>query len=130
MTTLLQNLAGAMGAFWTDLMAANMFDNVLVIALSEFGRTAKDNSNAGTDHGHGNCMMLMGGGVIGGRVYRNGWPGLGAGQLYQNQDLAITLDHRDVLAEVVAKRLGNSANVSTVFPNYTPTFRGLVQQLP
>lgn len=130
MSTLLQNLAGAMGAFWQDLQSAGRFDNVLVVAMSEFGRTAKDNSNAGTDHGHGNCMMLMGGGVIGGRVYRNGWPGLGAGQLYQNQDLAITLDHRDVLAEIVAKRLGNAASVGTVFPNYTPTYRDLVMQIP
>jgi uncharacterized protein (DUF1501 family) len=68
-------------------------------------------------------MMVMGGAVNGGRVMTI-WPGIGPGQQYQNQDLAVTIDYRDILAEVVLRRLGNSA-LDVVFPNYAPSLRGV-----
>ena len=70
-------------------------------------------------------MFVMGGNTNGGRVLSQ-WPGLAAGQLYENQDLAITIDHRDILAEIVSRRLDNAA-VDVVFPGYTPTYRGAVR---
>jgi uncharacterized protein (DUF1501 family) len=70
-------------------------------------------------------MFVMSGSVNGGQVMTQ-WPGLGAGQLHQNQDLKITIDHRDILSEVIVKRLGNSANLGAIFPGYTYTDRGLL----
>jgi uncharacterized protein (DUF1501 family) len=96
---------------------------VTIVTMSEFGRRAAENGGGGTDHGHGNVMFVMGGAVNGGRVMTV-WPGLAAGQLYQNQDLNVTIDYRDILAEVVTRRLGNS-NVGLVFPNYSPSLRGV-----
>jgi len=98
---------------------------VAVVTMSEFGRTARENGNRGTDHGHANVMFAMGGGVRGGKVYGD-WPGLADEQLYESRDLALTTDFRDVLGELVAKHLGNS-NLKTVFPGYeNPKFRGLL----
>lgn len=115
-------LAAALGAFYTDLMAANK-RNFVVVAMSEFGRKVMQNGT-GCDHGTGNAMMLLGGNVLGGRVLRQ-WPGLDESQLLDGQDLKVTIDYRDILAEVVKKRLKNN-NVAQVFPNYTPTYRGCV----
>jgi uncharacterized protein (DUF1501 family) len=125
MATLMTRLANGLAALYADLNHSGHIQQTTILAMSEFGRVARENGSAGTDHGYGNMMMLLGGGVIGGRVYSQ-WPGLATGQLYQNQDLAITTDYRDVIAEVVRKRLGNS-NISTVLPGYTPTERGLVE---
>lgn len=119
-------LGNALRAFYEDLVGQGRFGNVTTVIMSEFGRTVRENSSAGTDHGHGNVMLLMGGNVNGGLVHTNGWPGLAAANLYQGQDLAIKIDHRDVLAEVIANRLGNGANLGTILPNYTPTPRGIV----
>ncbi len=102
---------------------ANRMGNVTVIAVSEFGRVARENASQGTDHGHGNVMFVMGGAVRGGRVMSI-WPGLAAGQLYQNQDLQVTIDYRDILSELVLRRLGNT-NLDLVFPGFTPTLRGV-----
>ena len=90
--------------------------DVVLVTMSEFGRTVKENGNRGTDHGHANVMLVLGGGVKGGKVYGK-WPGLGAGQLYENRDLAITTDFRDVFGELVTKQLG-VASLKTVFPGY------------
>ena len=100
-------------------------NNVTLVAMSEFGRVARENASQGTDHGHGNAMFVMGGGMRGGRVLTQ-WPGLAAGQLYQNQDLQVTIDYRDILAETVLRRLGNT-NLDLVFPGFTPTHAGRVR---
>jgi uncharacterized protein (DUF1501 family) len=84
--------------------------------MSEFGRTAKENGNRGTDHGHANAMFVMGGPVKGGKVYGK-WPGLAQEQLYEERDLALTTDFRDILSEAVCTHLGN-ASLKPVFPNY------------
>jgi len=84
--------------------------------MSEFGRTVRENGNRGTDHGHANIMLLLGGGVRGGRVYGK-WPGLDSSHLYENRDLAVTTDFRDVFAEVLAKRMSISG-LASVFPGY------------
>ena len=120
----MQNLAGSLGAFHADVIASGLSQNVTVVVISEFGRNVRQNGSLGTDHGRGNCMFVMGRHVSGGRVLVNGWPGLARENLDRGQDLKVTLDHRDILAEVVAMRLGNP-NVDFVFPDYTPTFRGV-----
>ncbi len=124
MSTLMGQFSGALAAFHQDLYGTSFFKNVTVVVVSEFGRVAKENASLGTDHGHGNVMFVMGGNVNG-QVYAN-WPGLSQSQLYQGQDLQVTTDHRDILAEIVAKRLGNSSNLANIFPGYTPTFRNIV----
>ena len=125
MATNMRTFATSLAAFHQDIAGADRLNQVTLAAISEFGRVAKENGSQGTDHGHGNCMFVMGGNTNGGRVMAN-WPGLSPGQLYQSQDLAITIDHRDILAEIVSRRLDNS-NIDLVFPGYTPSFRGAVR---
>ena len=109
-------------AFAADLR--DRLDHVTVVTMSEFGRRVEENASGGTDHGHGNCMFAIGGGVNGG-VYAR-WPGLTADKL-DGGDLAITTDYRDVLAEIVTGRLLNPA-VETIFPGYTPKPLGLIRR--
>lgn len=118
----MKSLAESLTAFARDVFGSST-NNVTVVAMSEFGRNVHENASHGNDHGHGSAMLVLGPKVRGGRVLTN-WPGLGAGQLYQNQDLAITIDHRDILAEIVAKRLNDTA-LDNVFPGYSPTFHGV-----
>ncbi|HUB81481.1 MAG TPA: DUF1501 domain-containing protein [Bryobacteraceae bacterium] len=122
LANLLRDFGQALSAFWIDL--GDRMADVAVVTMSEFGRTAHENGNRGTDHGHANCMFVMGGGVKGGKLYGQ-WPGLEREQLYENRDLALTTDFRDVLGELVAKHLGNPS-LGGVFPGYTPKFTGLV----
>jgi uncharacterized protein (DUF1501 family) len=82
--------------------------------MSEFGRRLKSNESEGTDHGHGNVMLALGGNVNGGKIYAN-WPGLATDQLDDRADLAVTTDHRTVLSELLVRRLANS-KVAQVFP--------------
>jgi uncharacterized protein (DUF1501 family) len=110
----LDDFAKGIAAFATD-MGDRMAD-VVLMTMSEFGRAVRENGNRGTDHGHGNAMMILGGPVKGGKVYGK-WPGLEAGQLWENRDLAITTDFRDVFAEVVTGHLG-ARDISRVFPGY------------
>lgn len=124
MATTMRTLADALAAFHADMSGASRLGRVTVVVMSEFGRRALENGSQGTDHGHGNVMFVLGGSATGGRVLTQ-WPGLAAGQLYQNQDLQVTIDYRDILAEIVARRLGNS-QLDVVFPGYAPTFRGAV----
>lgn len=124
MANLLQTLSNALQAFYVDMQASPTVTYTLA-TMSEFGRRFAENANAGVDHGWGDLMILMGQQIAGGRVLAN-WPGLGPGQLFQGLDLAVTIDYRDVLAEVVQSRLGN-ADLSYVFPNYTPVHRGVLQ---
>ena len=92
--------------------------DTLILTMSEFGRAVAENGSRGTDHGHGNAMLLIGGGVRGGRVYGE-WPGLRPEQRFEGRDLAITTDFRDVFAEVVLRHLGAPADVAgRVFPGY------------
>src|SRR5208283_4315000 len=112
----------ALAAFYRD-MGDRMAD-IVVVTMSEFGRTARENGDRGTDHGHANVMFAMGGGVRGGKVYGE-WPGLAHERLYEGRDLALTTDFRDVLGECVTKHLGGRS-VADVFPGHNqPRFRGL-----
>lgn len=114
----LGNLASGLSNFYLDL-DSGYTDRLSVVVLSEFGRRLVQNEDYGTDHGHGNVMFTLGGGVNGGQVY-GAWPGLHNDQLYDHADLAITTDYRQVLSELLARRLGN-ADVASIFPGYTPT---------
>jgi uncharacterized protein (DUF1501 family) len=120
---LLDTLGKGLAAFYAD-MGAGMRD-VTVVTMSEFGRTVDENASNGTDHGHGNFMMVMGGGAAGGQVYSQ-WPTLDEMALDESGDLNITTDYRDVLAEIVQNRLGNRA-MSDVFPHHTVTPLGLIR---
>ena len=102
-------------AFYTDML--DFADRVTLVVVSEFGRRLRENENAGTDHGHGNMMMVLGGNVNGGHVYTSPWPGLQTGALDEGVDLAITTDYRRVLSEILIRRLGN-AHLGAVFPGY------------
>jgi uncharacterized protein (DUF1501 family) len=101
--------------------------DVVVLSMSEFGRTVRQNGTQGTDHGHANAMLVLGGGVRGGKVY-GPWPGLKEEQLHEGRDLALTTDFRDVFGEIASKHLG-AADLRKVFPGYDlgpPKFRGLL----
>jgi uncharacterized protein (DUF1501 family) len=110
----LREFSQSLSAFWTDL--GDLGEDTVVVTMSEFGRTARENGNRGTDHGHANVMFVLGGPVKGGKVYGR-WPGLGQSQLYEGRDLAITTDFRQVLGEAVVRHMGNP-NLQTVFPSY------------
>jgi uncharacterized protein (DUF1501 family) len=110
----LRDYGQAIAAFTKDL-GSRMAD-VTLVSMSEFGRTVRENGNRGTDHGHANVMLLLGGGVRGGKVYGK-WPGLDSSHLYENRDLAVTTDFRDVFAEILARRMG-IADLKAVFPGY------------
>ena len=116
----LSQLAQTLDAFASDLGAA--MGRVTVITLSEFGRRVKENGSGGTDpHGHGQAVMLLGGGVRGGHIYGQ-WPGLAEADLIDG-DLAVTTDYRNVLAELLQKRCG-AGSLTTVFPDLTPEALG------
>ena len=114
LSNLLRDLGQGLAAFHQDM--GDRMSDVVFVSMSEFGRTAHENGNRGTDHGHANCMFLMGGEVKGGKVYSR-WPGLSEGQLYQGRDLAVTTDYRSVLSEIISKHLGNK-NLAKVFPGF------------
>jgi uncharacterized protein (DUF1501 family) len=108
----LKEFSEGIAAFWTDLGRES--ENVVVVTMSEFGRTARQNGTGGTDHGHANAMFVLGGPVKGGRVYGQ-WPGLAEEKLHEGRDLAITTDFRQVLGEAAYKTLG-AKNLDLVFP--------------
>jgi uncharacterized protein (DUF1501 family) len=115
MTNLLQQFGTSLAAFARDL--GDRMEDIVLVTMSEFGRTVKEDGNSGTDHGHGNVMMVLGGAVRGGAIYGR-WPGLAPEQLYEQRDLAVTTDFRDVLGELVTQHLGQK--IDRVFPGYTP----------
>ncbi len=115
LTNLLREFGSALAAFARDM--GDRMEDIVLVTMSEFGRTAREDGNAGTDHGHGNVMMVLGGSVRGGKVHGR-WPGLEPEQLYEGRDLAITTDFRDVLGELVTHHLGRDA--TQVFPDYKP----------
>ncbi|HXY13164.1 MAG TPA: DUF1501 domain-containing protein [Terriglobales bacterium] len=110
----LREFSQSLAAFWIDL--GDLAADTVIVTMSEFGRTARENGNRGTDHGHANVMFVMGGPVKGGRVYGR-WPGLDQSQLYEGRDLALTTDFRLVLGETVYRHLGNKA-LDQVFPGF------------
>ena len=116
----LRQFSNAIAAFTCDL--GSLMGDVVLVTMSEFGRTVRENGNRGTDHGHANFMLVIGGGVKGGKVYGT-WPGLT--NLYENRDLAITTDFRDVFGELLTKQL-RVASLKSVFPNYDPKPRGIL----
>lgn len=109
--------AGALAAFYEDLGAEA--SRTLILVVTEFGRTAKENGSFGSDHGHGALTLALGAGVQGGRVRLagDGWPGLGPSALYQGRDLAVTCDFRDVFAEALVRHMG-FADLGPVFPGF------------
>jgi uncharacterized protein (DUF1501 family) len=126
LANLLRDLGQGIAAFHQDM--GDRMGDVVFVSMSEFGRTAHENGNRGTDHGHANCMFVMGGGVKGGRVYSR-WPGMSEGELYQGRDLAVTTDYRSVLGEIISKHLGDR-ELHSVFPGYAndpKQFLGLVK---
>jgi uncharacterized protein (DUF1501 family) len=118
------DFSNSLGAFWQDIIQRGF--RVTVVVVSEFGRNVRENGSNGTDHGRATAMLAMGKGIAGGRVIMASWPGLAMEQLEDRQDLRVTMDHRDILAEIVQNRLGN-ANLAQVFPGFTPTFRGVTR---
>ncbi len=126
MNAVMTQLSQALGAFWQDCIASGLSQNVTVAVLSEFGRNVRENGSRGTDHGRATAMFAMGRNISGGRVLTNNWRPLAQENLADRQDLAVTIDHRDILAEIVQNRLGNT-NLGVVFPGYTPVMRGVTK---
>jgi len=120
---LLDELSRSVSAFAQDL--GKSMDRVTLVVMTEFGRRLHENNSLGTDHGRASVMFLLGGGVNGGKVHGE-WPGLAERQLEPPGDLRVTTDYRDVLAEVLAKRVGNK-ELGSVFPGYSPHFRGILR---
>jgi uncharacterized protein (DUF1501 family) len=119
----MQNFAQSMAAFYADVVTTASTTGVTAVAVSEFGRNARENGSGGTDHGRGTVMFAMGKNIAGGRVMVNNWPGLAKANLDSGQDLKVTMDYRDILYEIVEKRLGNT-NPGVVFPGWAQTNRG------
>jgi len=117
----LKELADGLAAFYQDL--GDRMEDVVLVTLSEFGRTARENGNRGTDHGHANVMFVIGGKIKGGKIYGR-WPGLQPELLYEGRDLALTTDFRAVCGEVLSRHLGQK-DLSKVFPGYPLLSRSL-----
>lgn len=110
----LKELGEDLAAFYQDL--GDRMEDVVLVTMSEFGRTARENGNRGTDHGHANVMFVLGGSVCGGKVYGR-WPGLAPEALYEGRDLALTTDFRTVCSEAISRHLGQ-AETTNVFPGF------------
>ncbi len=126
LANLLRDLGQGLAAFHRDL--GERMGDVLLVTMSEFGRTAHENGNRGTDHGTATCFFVLGGDVQGGKVYGK-WPGLDRDRLFEGRDLALTTDFRTVLSELIARHLGND-DLAAVFPGFTAdtkTFLGLLK---
>ena len=123
MAGLLWDLGQGLAAFHADLN--EHLDRITIVTMSEFGRRVQENASLGTDHGHGGMMFLMGGNVVGGVVHGE-WPGLEDEQLFGPGDLRVTVDYRDVLAEVCRNRLNNPL-VESIFPEYAFRQVGVIQ---
>ncbi len=108
----LDEFANSIAAFWKDM--GDAAEDIMLVTMSEFGRTARQNGTGGTDHGHANVMFVLGGRVKGGKVYGK-WPGLNDGQLNEGRDLAVTTDFRRVLSEASYRTL-ESRNLDKIFP--------------
>ncbi|HEX9786458.1 MAG TPA: DUF1501 domain-containing protein, partial [Candidatus Binatia bacterium] len=116
MANRLKELADGLAAFYRHL--GDTMSDVVVLTMSEFGRTVRENGNRGTDHGHANVMFALGGNLRGGKVYGR-WPGLAPEVLYEGRDLDLTTDYRAVCSEVIARHLGHK-DLTKIFPNFRP----------
>ncbi|GAC1428083.1 MAG: hypothetical protein NVS1B11_07190 [Terriglobales bacterium] len=114
LATLLAEFSQSLAAFWADL--SDFHNDTVVVTLSEFGRSARENRTGGTDHGRANTMFVMGGQIKGGNLYGR-WPDLAQAQLHGGDALPVTTDFRRVLGEIVYKHLGNR-NLAQVFPGF------------
>lgn len=110
----LKELGEGLAAFYQDL--GDRMEDVVLVTMSEFGRTARENGNRGTDHGHANVMFVLGGGVRGGKVYGR-WPGLAPEVLYEGRDLDLTTDYRAVCGEVLTRHLAQR-DLIKIFPGF------------
>jgi uncharacterized protein (DUF1501 family) len=117
--------SSTLAAFYADVIQGTTANKVTLVVISEFGRNARENSDKGTDHGRGNVAFAMGKNINGGRVLAN-WPGLARENLESGQDLRVTIDHRDILVDIVKNRLQNP-NIATIFPDYTPQNRNITK---
>jgi uncharacterized protein (DUF1501 family) len=116
LSNLLRQFSSALAAFSQDM--GDRMEDIVLVTMSEFGRTVEENGNSGTDHGHGSLMMVLGGPVQGGKVYGK-WPGLEKEQLFEGRDLAVTTDFRAVLSELIRGHLGQK-DLGPVFPGFQP----------
>jgi len=114
LSNMLRQFSNALAAFSQDM--GDRMEDVVLVTMSEFGRTVEENGNAGTDHGHGSLMMVLGGPVKGGKIYGK-WPGLEKEQLFEGRDLAVTTDFRAVLGELIGGHLGQK-DLGPVFPGF------------
>lgn len=120
----LQPLGDGLAALVQGLGPQRLDDTVIVV-MSEFGRTARENGNRGTDHGHGNAMWVLGGPTLGGKVHGE-WPGLGSGSLHEDRDLAVTTDFRSVIGGVLERHMGlTDRQLAMVLPNTPAPMTGL-----
>jgi uncharacterized protein (DUF1501 family) len=120
----MQDFSNSLAAFYADVIATGY--SVTVVSVSEFGRNVRENGSNGTDHGRGTVMFAMGKGIVGGRVLTKNWPGLARDVLADGQDLQVTVDYKDILAEIVQRRLANP-NLDVVFPTWKPTMLGVTR---
>jgi uncharacterized protein (DUF1501 family) len=121
-----QDFSQGIAALYKDL--GDRMRNVVIVTMTEFGRTIRQNGSGGTDHGHASCLFVLGGPVKGGKVYGK-WPGLSTDQLYEARDLALTTDFRDVFSEIAGRHMG-ARNLNSIFPGFNPSpanFRGLIR---
>jgi uncharacterized protein (DUF1501 family) len=122
----LREFSQGIAALYQDL--GDRMRSVVILTMTEFGRTISQNGSGGTDHGHASCLFAIGGSVKGGRVYGQ-WPGLAYEQLYEGRDLALTTDFRNVFAEVAARHM-KATHLNAIFPGFNPNptnFRGLIR---
>lgn len=125
LSNLLRDFSNSITAFVTDL--GSKMDDVVILTMSEFGRTVRENGTRGTDHGHATAMFAIGNSIKGGKVYGK-WPGLNSNSLYEGRDLALTTDFRDLFAEVASRHLGAN-DLQKLFPGYavsTSNFKGVL----
>lgn len=116
------DLSAAIAAFFREI--GPRAENTVLCTMTEFGRTCRENGNAGTDHGHGGLMLLAGGGLKGGKIYGK-FPGLEDSQMYQGRDLQVTTDFRDVQAELLIRHMGVDKLPKGFFPDYRVSRKGL-----
>src|SRR6266550_1497420 len=112
----LADFGQALAAFAQDL--GERLRDVVVLTMSEFGRTVRENGNSGTDHGHATAMLVLGGPVNGGRMLGR-WPGLDPADRFEGRDVAVTTDFRDLFSEILARHLGAN-ELAAIFPGFTP----------
>ena len=121
-TKRLEEFSESVDAFIQDI--GHHFSSTLIVAITEFGRTAKENGNKGTDHGHGSVGFILGNQINGGKLYGN-WSGLDNSKLYEERDIPVTTDYRDLMSVILSKHL-NISDLAGIFPDFTPNEKALL----